>query len=359
MGIISQYLSRELVKLFLGFELAFVFIYLLIDFIQKIDNIIEAEASLESMVICFALKIPLIVMQMAPVAILLSVIVLFSIMERGREITAFKACGISVLGIARPVFVFSLVVALALFLFSELLVPFTTLKSNRIWNQEVEKRSTMQTHTRNHIWYRSQNSIYWIREFDFKYALMKDISLYFFNDSFKLIKRIDAKEGIWDQESWTIQNGLIQELGADGRYHAKPFEEIPLSLPETPDDFQQDAREPSEMSYWELKQYAEKIHKDGYDATTYRVEKNIKISFPIICFILVLIGIPIALRVKGGRIALAVAVGIGTIFIYLVTFGLTRSIGLSGILPPVISAWIANTIFFLIGIYLLMHLDRS
>jgi lipopolysaccharide export system permease protein len=359
MGIISQYLIRELIKFFLGFELAFVFIYLLIDFIQKIDNILEAGASLESMVLCFALKIPLIVMQMAPVAMLLSVIVLFSIMERGREITAFKACGISVLGTARPVIVFSLVVAVALFLFSELVVPFTTLKSNKIWNRDVEKRSTRQIHTRNNIWYRSQNAIYWIREFDFKYAHMKDVSLFFFNDSFKLIKRIDAQKGVWDQKGWVIQNGLIQELGVDGRYRAKPFEEISLSLPETPDDFQQDAREPSEMSYWELKQYAEKIQNDGYDATAYRVEKNIKLSFPIICFILVLIGIPIALRVKGGRIALAVAVGIGAIFIYLVTFGLTRSIGLSGILPPVFSAWIANTIFFLIGIYLLMQVNRS
>ena len=188
---------------------------------------------------------------------------------------------------------------------------------------------------------------------------MKDISLYFFNDSFKLVKRIDAKKGVWDGKSWMIQNGLIQELGVDDRYHTKHFDEMTLQLPETPEDFQQDAREPSEMSYWELKEYAKKIERDGYDATTYRVEKNIKISFPIICFILVLIGIPIALRVKGGRIALAVAAGIGTIFIYLVAFGLTRSIGLSGILPPVVSAWIANTIFFLIGIYFLMHLDRS
>ena len=281
MGIISQYLIRQLAKFFLGFELAFVFIYLLIDFIQKIDNMIENEASFKSMAACFALKIPLIVMQMAPVAMLLSVIVLFSIMERGREITAFKACGISVLGIARPVFEFSLVVAMALFLFSELVVPLTTLKSNKIWNQEVEKRSAAQMHTRNHIWYRSHNAIYWIREFDFKYALMKDISLYFFNDSFKLIKRIDAKKGVWDEKSWIIQDGLMQELDVEDRYYAKPFDEIPLQLPETPDDFQQDAREPSEMSYWELKQYAEKIERDGYDATTYRVEKNIKISLTL------------------------------------------------------------------------------
>jgi lipopolysaccharide export system permease protein len=359
MGIVSQYLFKELVKFFFGFELAFVFIYLLIDFIQKIDNMMENEASFESMAACFALKIPLIVMQMAPVALLLSVIVLFSIMERGREITAFKACGISVLGIARPVFIFSLVVSMALFLFSELVVPFTTLKSNMIWNREVERRPTGQTHTRNHIWYRSNNAIYWIREFDFKYALMKDISLYFFNDSFKLIKRIDAKKGVWEEKTWIIQKGIIQELMIDGSYQTRPFEEISLPLRETPDDFRQDAREPSEMSIWELNQYAEKIKRDGYDATTYLVEKNIKVSFPIICFILVLIGIPIALRVKGGKIALAIAMGIGTIFIYLVALGLTRSIGLSGILPPFISAWLANMIFFLLGVYLLMNLDRG
>ena len=82
---------------------------------------------------------------------------------------------------------------------------------------------------------------------------------------------------------------------------------------------------------------------------------NVKLAFPFIILIVVLIGIPIALRVKRGGAPLAVSMGIGACFFYLVAMGIARSFGLSGALPPLVSAWIANGVFFLIGVYMMIH----
>jgi lipopolysaccharide export system permease protein len=84
---------------------------------------------------------------------------------------------------------------------------------------------------------------------------------------------------------------------------------------------------------------------------------NIKLAFPLINLVMVLIGIPIALGLKKGGTPLAVSLGIGVCFLYLINLGFTRSLGLSGVLPPYLAAWFATLVFFLVGIYLMMRLE--
>ena len=108
----------------------------------------------------------------------------------------------------------------------------------------------------------------------------------------------------------------------------------------------------------ELKRYSERIRQEGYDNTRYLVDMNLKIAFPFISFIMVLVGIPIALGIKKGGTPLAVSVGIGGCFLYMITLSLSRSLGLSGIFPPALSASAANLVFFFFGLYLMMSIER-
>jgi lipopolysaccharide export system permease protein len=84
---------------------------------------------------------------------------------------------------------------------------------------------------------------------------------------------------------------------------------------------------------------------------------NIKIAFPVINFLMILLGFPIALGLSKGGTPLAITIGIGTCFLYLVAFGFSRSLGLSGMLPPIASAWLANVLFFFVGAYLMIQMD--
>ena len=110
---------------------------------------------------------------------------------------------------------------------------------------------------------------------------------------------------------------------------------------------------PEEMSFWELKKYTRKIREEGYDSIRGVVDLNIKIAFPFISLVLTLVGIPIALRKKKGGIPFSITIAIGISFLYLLTFGLSRSLALSGALPPILGAWLANLLFLLVGISLM------
>lgn len=358
MNQLSRYISKEFIKLCILCLFIFVSLYLMIDFIQKIDNFIEADASKNIILRYFLLKIPYITTQMIPIASLISIIIIFCVMKKNNEITALKACGIDLLKFSQTIIILSLFVSVISFLFSEFIVPFTSTRSNEIWDIEVEKQDPNRFYGSDQIWYKSGNSIYWIKHFDFDKKVMQEPTFYFFDENFRLIKRIDGKRGIWNKNVWKIEDVIVHELQADGSYNLTRFDHLFLEIPETPDTFVRKIKKPEDMSFLQLKRYSERVRNEGYDNTRYRVDMDIKLALPFISFVLALFGIPIALDLKIGGIPLAISLGIGLSFLYMVVMSFSRSLGLSGVFPPFLSAWIANISFILFGVYFMLNMKR-
>ena len=358
MGVLARYLIKEFFKLLVICQLIFIAIYLMIDFAGGIDDFIKANSPKSVMFSYFAYKIPSIAVQMLPAATLTTVIIMFSLMKRNNEITSLKACGANVWKISQPVIITALFLSVALFLFSEAIVPLTSSKANDIWRIDVKKEKQGRFHGRNHIWHKGDNSIYWIKQFDNHKMIMWEPTLYFFDSSFRLIKRIDARSGIWKDGTWQIRNGITQDLEKDGGYNMSRFKQLELRLPERPEDFVREEKEPEEMGYQQLKRFAERLRAEGYDATKYFVDINIKIAFPFVILIMALIGIPVALWKKEMSTPVAVSLGIVLCFAYLLILGLSRTLGFAGILPPLLSAWLANSLFLFLGIYLMINVNQ-
>lgn len=358
MTILTKYLAKEFVKFFIFFEAVFIFIYLVVDFLEKIDNFLQADVSEPLIFYYFLYKAPFIIVQMIPPAIAISVIVMFSLMRKNHEITALKACGINLYKISQIVFFAALVVGLITFFISEILVPFASSRSNQIWKRDVQKQNPGLFYGSNQIWYKGTDWIYWIRHFDSKNQIMENPVFFFFDSSFRLIKKIEGKRGVWENGRWRIEDSIVQELSEKGSYPVRKFESLYLDIPEKPEAFVRALKKPEEMGYWQLRRYADEVRAEGYDSSKYLVDSSIKVAFPFICLILVLVGIPIALGLKRGGTPMAIAIGIGICFLYIMTLGFSRSLGLMGALPPVLSAWLSNLVFSFFGIYLMIHLER-
>jgi lipopolysaccharide export system permease protein len=352
--VLTKYFCKEFFKLLSLVLTVSLSIYLTIEFVQRLYDFLGVHAPMRVMFLFFLYKTPFIITQMLPVSTLIAIIVMFSLMKKNNEITAMKASGISIFEISKPVIFVSILVAAIMFLFSELIVPYASSRSNEIWNIEVKERDPTRFYGHDHIWYRGTDAFYLIRRFDSKRNVMSDLSLYFFDKSFQLVKRIDATKGIWTGHNWKILEGIVQEAKDEGGYSLMKFDEIQIELPEGPEVFVRPVRKPEEMSYWQLKRYAERVRLEGYDDTEYLVDMNIKLALPLVNLLMVLIGIPVALGIKRGGTPLAL--GVGLCFLYLINLGFLRSLGLSGLLPPVLAAWSANVIFFFLGIYMMMRL---
>ena len=329
-------------------------LYILVDFFEKIDDFIEAKAT-EYVWIYFIYKVPFISVQMAPMGVLMSTIITLGILAKNHEIIAMKANGISLFRIGSPLIGISLIITIMSFMTSEFIVPYTNRKVNTIWRHDVKKKPHELIYKSEQLWYKGENTIYNIRSFNSRTQTLEGVIINQFDHDFRLIRRIQARSATWQKDHWSFHNGIVKEIDTDGSYKITPFEERTFNLIETPDDFQRDVTYSDEMGVVELHEYAKKIINEGYAAYRYLVDMHIKLSFPFICVIMSLIGIPLALRKeKGVGIGTGIGISLGIILLYLITFEIARTLGYSDVVPPIVAAWFANILFGVIGFFLLL-----
>ena len=358
MKVISKYISKEIIRIFLICQFIFILLFLVIDFIQKLDSFIEAQVPFSLTLTYFLYKIPFIVEQMIPVATMISIIVAVCLMKKNMEVMAMRACGLDILKVFMPVIFIAFILSLFSFFLSEAIMPYSNSRQNEIWEVEVKKQTPAGFFGGTQIWYKSKNNIYWIKHFDAKTNTMDEPTFYLFDDQFHLTKKINGETCKWENGIWEIENARVETLEKDDTYSIKKVDRILFNIPETPDTFIRNMQKPEDMSYTQLKKHAEKIRAEGYDNTADLVNLNRKIAFPFISVVLAILAIPIGLWDKSHGIPLSITIGIGTCFLLWVAMGFSDALGLAGILPPLLSAWAANILFALLGTNLLMLIKR-
>jgi lipopolysaccharide export system permease protein len=359
MRIISHYIAREFLKMTLLCLVIFVFIFLLVDAMEKLDDFNEAGVAAHYIVRYFFFTLPEIFKKMIPLAILMGTQLTFGLLSRNNQLIAFKSSGLNMVRLSFPILLFSLAASILLLTLGEGLIPFTNARAAEIWNIQVKKKEPKAVLIQERIWYKGEQAIYTFNQFNLKQQSAEGVTLYFFDPQFHLSGRLDAGRALWIQGAWNFSNGLYQAFGQDGSYDSQPFNEKRLSLSETPEDFLVQKKGGEEMTYTELGSYIQKIRNEGYDAIPYVVEKQMRLSFPFVCVIMALIGISMALRKeKGIGIAQGIVGSLVIAFIYLVFFSFSRSLGQTGIFPPLWAAWASNLLFLMIGGYLLLTIRQ-
>ena len=356
MTVIHKYLAKELLKYFCIVLAAVVGVYLAIEFFGRIDNFLDAKLPISRALAFLALRTPFIVAQITPVGVLLAVLIVFGIMVNNNEIVALKSGGVSIFYLFKPILVMGLIFSSLLFFFSEVAVPITTGRANKIWRSEVKKESAVTSREKN-IWIKGNRSISHITYFRPSSETIFGVTLNYFDESFRLIKRIDAQEGVYRGGEWCLLNVVEQDLVKDERsYKVACRAKYPVKLEFAPEDLKRVVKKCEEMSYGELFSYIQEVEEEGYDATGYRVDLNAKIAFPLVCVVMSIVGTSLALwRKKKEGFASSVVYGIGLAFLYWTIYSLCLSLGYGGILPPVVAAWLTNVIFACLGTLMLFN----
>ncbi|MHB8830215.1 MAG: LPS export ABC transporter permease LptG [Syntrophales bacterium] len=354
MKIIDRYLLREYLRNMLLITLIFVFLFLTIDFFEKIRMFLSNNATLKQMLAYSFWQIPIALSQMLPAVVLLSALITFGNLSRHSEIIALKANGISLFRFALPVLGISALTSLAVFFLNESITPYAYARAEHIRYVEVQKRPSPGSFNQGQIWYRGEKGIYNFRIFDAGANSLEGITLYYLDRQMNLLKRLDAKRGEWKDGKWLFYDLLITRFdGGDFPVISRANRQT-ADIPETPSDFKLVQKDAEAMGYFELKRYINKLQAEGYNATRYIVELQGKIAFPLISIILFVIGFSFSLRSeRSGGIALGIGTGLIIGFSYWIVFAFGISLGRSGALSPIFAAWFANILFGLGSLFLL------
>jgi lipopolysaccharide export system permease protein len=356
MSVLGRYLTRELLKIVAVSLIGVVVIYLVVDFIDRIDNFLRARVAFSLVVDYFLFKIPFIVEQGIPMSVLVGTLITLGVLARNNELTALKAAGVSPFFYASPFILVAFLWSSADFTLAEYVVPWASTRANLIWNAETNRRPREGGFSQEWIWYKGDQVLYNIRVLHPRRHTAEGVTIYFFDETFHLVERLEARKARWDGGGWVFTDGIRLLRADDSAYTMDQFQELRLELPQRPSDFQYLAKAPEEMTLPELTKYVAKIEREGYDATRYRVDLHAKIAFPCTSVVMALLGIGVALyQGKRGGIAMGVAASVALAFVYVIAFHFFLSLGYSRGLPAFLAAWTPNGFFGLAGLLLVAH----
>lgn len=349
---LDRYLLRRFVISLVVAVAAITLVALIVNLIENLEDIVDNAATAQDVVMYYIYFIPWIYKIIAPAAVFLAGLFSIGLLARSNEILAMKSVGVSLYRIALPLLTFSLLLAAANFYFNEKVLPYTTEERNRIKHGGIKKTESRGGTVLYNLSKQGDGGyIYHFETFrpgrqEAKNCLVQR----FESDSLR-----ESYRGEWmrfDRGYWIIYNGTHRSF-TGGQESFVRFDSLVLeNCRERPEEFEKYRGKPEDMGYWELAGYINVLKKTGAPYTHELVDLKTKLSFPLTCFIVMFICIPVASNPRRSGVAMSFAIASGVSLVYFVIFKVTQSLGYSGTISPDMAAWSINVLFTVVGLTL-------
>lgn len=354
--LIQRHYIKEFFSLFLiiGFGLAL--LLSLIGVVEKIDDLMPHDPSILNVLSYAAYGFPRYFLYLMPMAALLCSLYTIGHAAKNRELVAIMAAGGRLKRILLPFVLSGLMLSILGFALSEFIVPASARLERALVERITQAKQPATLYQEGVLWLRADDGsvirmdIY-IEETD----TYNGVSV-FQLDAGNLRTILKAKEARYDQAKgiWVLND--VSELDtATGRITRHGTLGFPAL--QGPDALKGERRKPYEMDIFELKRYRERLERAGFRNLKLSVEYHAKLSYPLISFFMVVLGVSFACRRSmGGLMATAIGLAISLTYWFGYTFFL--SLGYAGILPPAVAVWIMPVIFGGLSYYLFMSIPE-
>ncbi len=258
-----------------------------------------------------------------------------------------------------PVFAVAAGATVASLLLGEFVVPAANRERDRIYDQQIQGLRTPVVTERADITYLGRGArIYAVRLYRVREKRMHEVSLMEFRGG-SVVRRIDAAEAVWDGRRWVFSNGMLRTFDG-GQERAHPFEHLSVdSLTERPEDFAKEMPAPEEMSFLELRSYIDRLRASGARVANFLVDLHVRLAFPLVNLIVVMIGASVATRLRMQSAAMGFGLSVAISFVYYAFMRTGQALGHNGALPPYLAAWLGDLAFGAVGLTMMAQAQRQ
>ncbi len=350
---LSKFLILENLIFILIFTGGVIVLYVIIDFFENIDKFLKGFHPVKIFLYYF-FQTPYLFVLLLPVGSLLAPFFTIGRMAKDFELIAVKTSGIHIRKFFFPLLILGFILSLLSFFVNETLTPYFMRKSEAIKYREIEKRPPP--------WER-------IFEVDFNFIeKKKNIERFFHFGSIDsrvnkgreiyIVETIDgrtkrfiyAKNGEFSEKGWELCDGILYEYDIKGdkvlnfeKFKKKVFSEMRIS----PLKMLSERKTLEEMNIFEIKKLIKTLKSAGLEFKKEEVEFFVHFSFPFSVFITLLLSLSLASMTRQRGRAFTITLASLLSFIYWGLLEISRAMGYAGFLPPFVSAWLPNIIFFL------------
>ncbi|OGR89000.1 MAG: hypothetical protein A2992_07210 [Elusimicrobia bacterium RIFCSPLOWO2_01_FULL_59_12] len=348
--ILTQYLGNLLLGL-----LIFTFVLLLDRFFELVDLLVHKGAGLGLTLKLLMTLLPTSLSLTLPMSNLLAALLTFGHLSETNEITAARASGVATWDI-----IFTPLVAAALSVL--FLVPFNT-----HWAPHAQsgfRKIYVQLLQRNPLVRIEEKTFADIGEYhvyvekkSWRKPPLRGLTIYKTPAGRPPLRiyarrgeaKVDAERGVW----FVLENGHIQEINPTStrRWFYTTFRVYELFIP-FENTAQASTRGIQEMDNGELARAAGVLRAKGLPYPLYTCERQLRIALAVTPLLFVLLGIPLALRVRRGGRSIGFGLSFGVVLIYYVL--LMGGVGLAqrGALPVTPLVWFANGVITAVSLWL-------
>lgn len=361
MKLFDRYILKQFILTALFGLLAFTLIFIIIDAMENLDDFLDNNVHTQIIFQYYIAFAPEIIKLMTPVAILLSSLFTTGKLSSSNELTAMKAGGMSIYRYMAPLLSVALFISLISVYFNGWIVPYANQHKFGIERKYLKKG--LESIARTNIYLQDgPRRIFYISFFEGQSNTGTRVSMQEFSDTsmITLSQRWDAMQINWDSttRTWTMKNGKHRIFHGSGE-ETIPFQELNFSnLSFSPKDIVKKVEKPAEMNYDELYDFIQRQRHSGNDVARWMVDYHGKVAFPFASLIVVLFGVPFSFGKRRSGLALQFGISVAICFIYLAFMKISEVFGYNGDLNPLLTAWLANILFFTGGIINIVRVEK-
>jgi lipopolysaccharide export system permease protein len=363
--LLYSYVVTELLAPFFASFLIIYGVFFLIRLIPLLEIVLDLGINFPDFIRLFSYIFPHILLYVIPMASMTGVIIGFTRLTNEREILALKSCGVSLRQMLPPVFIMAAVIASLTGFFSVRLIPAGEIAMQQLMYQLAKEKIDQG-----------------IKEKQFTEAL-GEVVVY--------VDTIDEEErwhGVYvsdmrgrqqpiiimaqrGQMQADIKNMSVTIVLEQGSLHSTEgydgqtilFHRYQLQIPLRPptriggDDITQ--RSKGSMSQEDLLRAARHPEVHPQDAITFMTEYHHRLTLPVGCLILSLLGIPLGLQAGPGRRAVGVPLGLAFFVFYYIVSTIAKVLVEDGQLAVGPGMWLPNLFFMLVLVMIFRRVERE
>ncbi len=339
-------------------------IWMIGEYSEISDDVYAAQASRWVVFEYFKFQLPFIFMMTIPIATVLSVLIVFSLMSKHNEVVAVLAGGTSLFRLAAPVLLPAAALTVIEYGVSDYVAPHTNVRVAEIKATLHPDRADTSSRPAGGYWARGDGRhAFNYADYDTPGRIFQGLHVYYIDAEQWRLARVDYADRVeWQgNDRWLGYNGWRRhyEYQANGTYSSPPLQrypEMPFPVSERPSYFATEERLPEQMSVNELRRHVADLERRGFDASRYNVDLQQKLAFPAIVFVLAVVGIPFGFRMGRQGTLSGIAVALALTMCLWLTFVFFRAVGTAGLLPPTLAAWATHLIFLALASYITLGL---
>ena len=296
-----------------------------------------------------------------PMGILLGTLFALGRLSGHSEVVAMRAGGLSGLQLVLPFIVFSILASFVSLYMAEVVVPAShsalSREMARVSGQKATEVIRRQVLPPEYGPDGKLKRLIHVGEFDLRNLYLHDVTIQEYDEGL-LRAFVQADDMIWDGSTWRFQRGQIVFLDPDGpvskltvrggRADYKPL------LPK-PKEMAAAAADPRDMTWREYRAFISKKARAGEDVRRFLVDLHTRLALPFACLALAMVGTPLGVQTRRVGTALSFGLAIAGLVGYFFLLSFAQVLGRTGIVPPVIAAWMANISLCIAGVVLFLR----